>query len=91
MKKTDKMPIWVYLAFSSIDKKKWAVLLLWSNVIFSFYCIPWPLFFDNQGLLKKIFLITSWGWLAMMVPITIWYWISLRWMDKNSGWESKLQ
>jgi len=22
----------------------------------------------------------------MMVPIIFWYWLSLRWVDMNSGW-----
>jgi len=34
----------------------------------------------------KIFLIKDWAWFAMMVPMTLWYWISLRWVDNNAGW-----
>ena len=86
MEKTDNMPIWVYLAFSSIATRKGALLLISACVVFSIYCIPWSLFFASQDWIVKIFLIKDWSWFAMMVPITFWYWISLRWIDNNSGW-----
>jgi hypothetical protein len=87
MGKTDNMPMWVYLAFSSIKTRKRALLLIWACVVFSIYCIPWPLFITSQDWVVKIFLIEDWGWFAIMVPFTFWYWISLRWIDNNSGWD----
>jgi len=87
MEKTDSMPIWVYLAFSSIATRKGALLLITACVVFSIYCIPWSLFFARQNWVEKIFLIGDWSWFAMMIPITFWYWISLRWIDNNAGWE----
>ena len=86
MEKTDNMPLWVFLAFSSIDKRKTALLLIWACLLFSIYCIPWPLLFEGQVWLGKIFLIDEWSWVAMMVPITLWEWLSLRWVDNNAGW-----
>jgi hypothetical protein len=86
MEKTDNMPIWVFLAFSSINKRKGALLLIWSCIAFTLYCIPWSLFFEGQDWIAKIFLIDDWSWLAMMVPITFWYWLSLKWLDNNSAW-----
>jgi hypothetical protein len=88
MERTDNMPIWVFLAFSSINKRKSALLLIWACVVFSIYCIPWALFITTQDWVAKIFLIDDWSWLAMMLPITFWYWLSLRWADNNSAWEA---
>ena len=87
MEKTERMPMWVFLAFSSINRRKWAVWAVWSCVIFTIYCIPWPLFFENQDFLKTLCPIENWIWFWVMVVMTIWYWFSLRWMDRNGGWE----
>jgi len=86
VEKTDNMPIWVYLAFSSISSRRGALLLIWSCVIFSVYCIPWSGFFTNRDWVSSLFLIDDWSWFAMMVPITFWYWISLKWIDRHTGW-----
>ncbi|MGB5339428.1 MAG: hypothetical protein WBO06_10080 [Gammaproteobacteria bacterium] len=91
MEKTDNMPLWVYFAFSSISTRKGALLLIWACVLFSVYCIPWPLVFEGRDWIVKIFLIDDWSWFAMMAPITFWYWASLRWIDNNSGWEKPAQ
>lgn len=81
-----KQPIWVLLAFSSIQKRKSAVLLIWASFIFTVYCLPWTNFVNHE-LILKIFLIDDWSWVAMMLPINIWYILSLRWMDQNKAWE----
>ena len=87
MEKTEKMPIWVFLAFSSIETRKGALILITACAVFSIYCLPFPLFFENNELIKTIFLIDDWSWISMMAPMTLWYWISLKWVDKNSGWK----
>lgn len=87
MEKKDGMPLWVFLAFSSINTRKAALILIWFSVIFTIYCFPFPLYFTEQAWVKQVFLIDDWGWLPMMVPMVIWYYISLRWMDKNKAWE----
>jgi len=87
MARTDNMPLWVFLAFSSIETRKGALLLTGACALFSVYCIPFVLFFENSELVSKIFLIDDWSWIAMMAPMTLWYWISLKWVDKNSGWK----
>ncbi|MEJ2608890.1 MAG: hypothetical protein P8179_02120 [Candidatus Thiodiazotropha sp.] len=87
MDKKDNTPMWVFLAFSSINSRKGALWLIWSCLIFSLYCIPWSLLVPNPDWVMKIFLIDDWSWVAMMIPIIVWYWLSLRWVDKNSGWE----
>jgi hypothetical protein len=88
MEKTDKMPLWVFLAFSSIETRKAALILIYSCVVFSIYCIPWVLLLPAQEWLGSIFLIDDWSWLAMMVPMTLWYVLSLRWVDQKGDWKS---
>lgn len=88
MEKTDDMPMWVFLAFSNISTRKGAMILILVCLIFSIYCIPWPLFFKDVSWISKIFLIDDWSWIAMMLPMTLWYWLSLKWVDKNAEWEN---
>jgi hypothetical protein len=80
-----KLPIWVLLAFSSIQKRKHAILLIWACIIFTLYCLPWASFTTNE-MITSLFVIDDWSWIAMMVPICLWYILSLRWMDKNNAW-----
>jgi hypothetical protein len=81
-----KMPVWVLLAFSSIHQRKHAIVLIWASIIFTLYCLPWTLFINNE-IISTLFLINDWSWIVMMIPICIWYILSLRWMDNNNGWE----
>ena len=80
-----KMPIWVLLAFSSIHKRKHAKILISACLLFTLYCLPWTAFIDNE-IVSTLFLIDDWSWIAMMIPICIWYILSLRWMDQNNAW-----
>ncbi len=91
MEKTDNMPLWVFLAFSAIDTRKGALILIWVCLAFTLYCLPWSQLITGQDWIKKLFLIEDWSWFAMMVPITLWYWLSLRWLDNNSGWVNARQ
>ncbi len=84
---TVKMPLWVLLAFSSIQKRKHAIILIWASILFTLYCLPLVKFTNNE-LVTTLFMIDDWSWLAMMIPICIWYILSLRWMDKNDAWEA---
>ena len=88
MQKTEEMPLWVFLAFSSIDTRKGALTLIWAAVAFTLYCVPWSLLLPAQSSLAKLFLIEDWSWLTMMVPMLVWYWMSLKWVDKHSAWVS---
>ena len=87
MEKKDNTPLWVFLAFSSINTRKGALILIWCSVIFSLYCVPCSLFTPEQEWVKQIFLIDDWSWLTMMVPMLLWYYLSLRWIDKNKAWQ----
>lgn len=85
--KAPKMPIWVLLAFSSINKRKHAIILIWASTLFTLYCLPLVTFTNNE-IISMIFLIDDWSWITMMVPICIWYILSLRWMDNNNAWNT---
>ncbi len=82
-----KMPIWVLLAFSSITKRKHAVILIWASILFTLYCLPLVTFTNNE-IISTLFLIDDWSWISMMIPICIWYILSLRWMDSNNAWNN---
>lgn len=88
MEKKDNTPLWVFLAFSSINTRKGALILIWSSIVFTLYCFPWSMFFAEPAWVRQVFLIDDWSWLAMMLPIIVWYYLSLRWIDKNDVWES---
>lgn len=87
MKPIDKTPIWVTMAYANIHTRKMALILVISCAIFALYCVPWVQFSKN-AIVAKLFLIDDWSWVAMMIPMTIWYWVSLKWVDKHAGWES---
>lgn len=91
MIKTKNTPLWVFLAFSAIETRKGALLLIWACVLFSVYCLPWTIMLGEAvgDLGKQLLLIDDWSWIAMMAPMTLWYILSLAWMDKNDGWLSK--
>lgn len=89
MQKSDDMPLWVFLALSSIETRKGALLLIWSTVIFSIYCIPWVNFYTDIDWVGKLFLIDDWEWFLMTLPMTVWYWLSMKWVDKNRGWQTQ--
>ncbi|MEN6373250.1 MAG: hypothetical protein ABFD75_00545 [Smithella sp.] len=86
MKKTDATPLWVFLAFSSIESRRGALILVWISLIFSLYCVPWFNYFNFDDRVAKLFLVNDWVWFAVMLATTVWYWLSLRWIDKNGGW-----
>ncbi|MES2637748.1 MAG: hypothetical protein V4605_10505 [Pseudomonadota bacterium] len=87
MKQIDKTPFWVTLAYANVHTRKMALILVITCVLFALYCVPWVLFSKN-AMVAKLFVIDDWSWVAMMIPMTIWYWISLKWVDKNAGWIS---
>jgi hypothetical protein len=86
MEKTDNMPLWVFLAFSSISSRKGAVILTSVCALFTLYCLPWSLY-SSASWVAKLFLIDSWDWFPMMLPMTAWYWLSMRWIDNNHHWQ----
>lgn len=82
------MPLWVFLAYSSIEKRKTAVWLVIGCAVFSIYSLPWSQLVTDLPWVKSVFLIGDWSWFGMMLPMTAWYWISLKWIDNNASWET---
>ena len=74
MERKANMPLWVFLALMNIENRKGALILFRCSLAFMLFCIPLSYYLDD------------WWWLGMMVPITLWYWLSLQWVDKHSTW-----
>lgn len=87
MQKTADTPLWVYLAFASIETRASALLITYASGLLAIYCIPWVLLFPAHSWVGTVFLLDDCDWLLMMAPMTLWYWLSLRWMDKNARWK----
>lgn len=86
MKNENNTPMWVFLAFSSINSRRGALILIWCSVLFTLYCVPWSTFWEQNLLLGRLFLIDDWSWFVMMLPICVWYWLGFRWVERNQGW-----
>ena len=86
MKQIDNTPLWVQLAYASVPSRKIALWQIASCILFAFYCVPWVKWSSNP-LVAKLFLLNDWWWFASMIPLTIWYWLSLQWVDKHDAWE----
>lgn len=86
MTKQDKMPVWVALAFSSIESRKVALYFVYTCAAFTIYCFPWSRYFTNATWVAKIFLVDGWSWFVTSLACTLWYWLSLKWIDDHSGW-----
>lgn len=81
-----KIPFIVLLAFSNLHKRKHAIYLIWASILFTAYCFPYTNY-TKSDLISNIFLIDEWSWIVAMIPVCIWYLLSLRWMDKNNAWD----
>jgi len=90
VQRSHNMPLWVYLAFSSIGTRKGALWLISVCIVFTLYCIPWRQVIPGQEWIKKIFLVDDWTWFVMMIPCVVWYWMSFKWIDNNATWEDWL-
>jgi hypothetical protein len=86
MKQIDNTPLWVQLAYASVPSRKMALWLIASCVLFAVYCVPW-VHFSGNAWVKKLFLLDDWWWFASMIPLTIWYWLALKWVDNHAAWE----
>jgi hypothetical protein len=75
MEKTQDMPLWVFLGLMNINTRKGALILFWSCLAFSIFCIPLSYHLDD------------WSWAAMMFAVSFWYWLCIRWVDRKSAWQ----
>ncbi len=87
MIKTKDTPLWVFLAFSSIETPKGAKILIWACLAFTLYSLPFPLYFgDAMGEWGTDIFFDDWWTFAMMVPISLWYILALKWMNQRDAW-----
>ncbi len=91
MSTSDKMPVWVALAYSNIGSRKVALWLVLGCALFTVYCFPWTHYFGGHGWVKQLFLVDDWSWFAVMIPTTAWYWLALNWIDRHAGWLNSRQ
>ncbi len=86
MKVIENTPIWVTLAYGNVETRKVALILVLSSLVFTVYCVPW-VHYSKATMVAKLFLLDDWSWFAMMLPMTLWYWLGMRWVDKHQGWQ----
>lgn len=75
MKKKENMPSWAYWGLWGINSRKVALGYFIVTLILSFVIIPVGILVQDYSLL-----------VVPLVPL--WYWLSLKWADKNSAWET---
>jgi uncharacterized membrane protein AbrB (regulator of aidB expression) len=75
MKKKENMPSWAYWGLWGIKSRKAALAFFVVSVILSLLIIPIAIMIGDYIS-------------AIIVLAPIWYWLSIRWADKNSAWNS---
>jgi hypothetical protein len=84
------MPIWIYLPFAGIETRRGALWMIWCNILCCLYCIPWSQYIADVPWISRLFLIEGWLWFAVMVAITLWSWVALKWIDRNAAWSEPI-
>lgn len=74
MQRTPDMPLWVFLGLANINTRKGALILVWTCFAFSLLCIPLSYYMHD------------WSWAGIMFLCSLWYWLSLRWVDRHAHW-----
>ena len=77
MDRKDNMPMWVFLGLLNINTRKGSLILFWSCTVFAVFCIPLS------------FYLHDWSWAIMMFAISLWYWLCIKWVDRNSSWQGE--
>ena len=81
MERKDNMPMWVFLGVSNFETRKGPIILAVCCLLFGLGFLPLPLLLDNWTWMEVL------EWSGMMFPMAWWYWLCVRWVDKNSSWE----
>jgi len=50
-------------------------------LVFGLVFLPLPYLLDDWNWMDVV------NWSGMMFAITLWYWLSIRWVDKHSSWD----
>ena len=80
MDRKDNMPLWVFLGLVNLETRKAALLLVSCTLVFGLVFLPLPYLLDDWNRMDVV------NWSGMMFAITLWYWFSIRWVDKHSSW-----
>ena len=75
MKKKENMPSWAYWGLWGINTRKTAMLLVSLSLILALIIVPIGIMISDFTLI-----------LISLVPV--WYWLSLKWADNNSAWQT---
>lgn len=78
MQNQPDQPLWVSLGLANISTRKGALTLFWACLAFATACIP----LAYTGWVAWI----DWSWAAVMLLCSMWYWLCIRWMDRNAAW-----
>lgn len=76
MKKKEGMPFWAYWGLWGINSRKMAQGFVVVTALISLILIPVGIMVNDYSLLAFIF-------------VPVWYWVSLKWADKNSAWPAR--
>lgn len=74
MEQKENMPYWVYLGLWGIKTRKVAMGYFIVALLLSAIIVPASIYYND--LFYSIF-----------VVVPVWYWLSIKWVDKNSTWE----
>lgn len=74
MEMKDDMPSWVYWGLWGIKTRKVAMLFVYISIVLTLAIVP-----VGIALYNYLFMAFT------LVPL--WYWLSIKWVDRNSTWE----
>ncbi|MGB5718976.1 MAG: hypothetical protein WBN81_18035 [Gammaproteobacteria bacterium] len=75
MERKENMPLWVFLGLLNIETRKGASILFWCSFAFALFCIPLSWYLND------------WWWFGIMLPVVVWYGLSIKWVDRHSLWD----
>ena len=78
---TKKIPLWVSLGLSNFKTRKGPTYMAIACLVFGMGFLPLPVLLDNWSWIDVL----EWG--GLMFPMALWYFLCVRWVDKNYSWE----
>lgn len=74
------MPLWVFLGLLNLESRKAALILIGCTFVFGMAFLPLPYILNDWDRIDVL------NWSGMMFAVTLWYWLSMRWVDQHSSW-----
>ncbi len=75
MERKETVPKWVHWGLLGIRKRKTALVYLWASLILCFVVVPGSIVIGEYTYCTIVF-------------VPLWYWLSIKWVDKNGSWEA---